>query len=488
MDINNKYHFVFSGLIVIILVAVLSGCNNYKEYNYKDMKLSEEYLLPEDVDSVDLADTLIEWKDFFNDPDLVQLIDSAFQQNFNLRIVNKDIEIKNQYYKQSKLAFLPSINLNLLNVERDWNSRNSGSGPETDYYSAKNKSIPDDWFLNSASFSTTIALDWEIDIWGKFRKQKRAAAAYYQQSFEFRKALKTEMVATVAEDYYTLLMLDEQLKVAQRNYSLRDSTLKMIQLLYNSGEITASAIYQSKLQVLEAAALIPKLKRERAIQENNLSLIIGKLPDSITRGKDLFKLITDYQMVEKLPLYLVQNRPDVKIARYELKAANENVGIAQVARYPNLSISLEGGVESMLGVNWFNIPGSLLGSVVGGLTAPIFNARQLKTNYEVAKLKRDQAEISFQHNVYAAIVDIRNTMVSIQRLKERLEIAKHQEFISQKAVNSSRRLFRSGYATYLEVITSQSKALDAELNLVNTKTRLLLQYIQLYRALGGGWK
>jgi len=199
-------------------------------------------------------------------------------------------------------------------------------------------------------------------------------------------------------------------------------------------------------------------------------------------------LDTTYKTIKKLPLYLVQNRPDVRVARYGLKSANARVGVAQKARYPSLSISLTGGVRSVLGTNWFNIPGSLLGSFIGGLTAPLFNGRQLKTQFKVAKLERDEAEINFQRTVYQAVVDIRNALISIDNLKKQLEISKEKVRVSQKGLKNSRMLFRSGYATYLEVITAQSEVLNAALNLVKAKANLLTARIQLYRALGGGWK
>lgn len=474
-------------LVALLCIFLIASCGNQKIYTIEDMDLPQDFQLPDSV-AQNMDDAIIPWNEFFKDTVLVNLIGKAFEQNFDIREANKEIAINQQYFKQSKMGFLPSFNLNLLNIEREWRSKFSDSSPETAWYDGNSKTAPENLFVSGSTFSTTAALDWEIDIWGKFRKKKKAALAYYMQSFELRKALQTEVVATVAEDYYTLLMLDEQLEVAKKNYHLRDSTLEMIQLLYTAGEVTASAVYQSKYQVLEAAQLIPELEKKREIQENKLRLLTGSLPDSIIRNATLTTLNTSYDRVKELPLYLVQNRPDVLISRYELKAANAKVGVAQVSRYPNLTISLEGGVESVLGENWFNVPGALLGGIIGGITAPIFNGRELKTAFEVAKLKRDQAEIGFQYKVYSAIVDIKNSLIAIEKLDEKLEIAKEQQVVSHKAVESSRMLFRSGYATYLEVITAQSDALETELNLVRAKTSLVVQHIQLYRALGGGWQ
>lgn len=474
-------------LIIVSCLLIWSACKITKSQKTADVDLPQEFRLPDSV-SRNLDDAIIPWKQFFQDTLLIGLIDSAFSHNFDLRTANKEIAINNQYYKQSKAAFLPSLNLHLLSIERDWSSKNSGAGNEEIWYDYKGKEPPENLYVSTSEYSNTAALNWELDIWGKLKNKKKAARALYMQSFQARKAIQTEVVATIAEDYYTLLMLDEQLEVARKNHHYRDSTLKMIQLQYESGEVTALAVQQSQSQVLEAAALIPDLEKQRAIQQNKLRLLTGALPGPVEREATFSALDTTYQGVKRLPLYLVQNRPDVVIARYELKAANASVGVTQAERYPNLTISLVGGVDAVLAKNWFNVPGSLLGGVVGGLTAPVFNGRQLKTNFEVAKLQRDEAEINFQHRVYQAIVDIKNTLISIDKLKEQLKIAEEQQKISQKAVESSRMLFRAGFATYLEVITAQGEALDSELALVKAKANLLTARIQLYRALGGGWK
>lgn len=263
----------------------------------------------------------------------------------------------------------------------------------------------------------------------------------------------------------------------------------MIKLLYNAGEVSALAVQQSETQTLEASALISELKEIREIQENNLHLLVGELPGGkVDRSAVVSLEDLPYEEVQELPLYLVQNRPDVQASRYGLTIANARVGVTQAQRLPNLTISLEGGLESLLPQNWFNIPGSLLGSVVGGITAPIFSGRKLKTEFEVAKLERDKAEINFQRTVYGAIVDVKNTLVSLKRLEDQLAIAMKKQLVAPKALQSSRMLFQSGFADYLEVITVQGEALDTALNLVTTKTNLLTARIQLYRALGGGWK
>src|SRR5699024_11040486 len=360
---------------------------------------------------------LVSVDQFFKDPVLRHLLRDGVQNTFGVRTAHPETAHNKTYYNRAKLAYLPSLNLNLLSIEKQRHSHNSSPSAEDDWYDHKGKQPPKDGYISSSKFSNSAALDWELDIWGKMRKKQREARALYRQSHVARRSIQTELVATIAEDYYSLLMLDEQLDVAQKNMQFRDSTLQMVKLLYNSGEVSALAVQQSRTQVLEAASLISELKEKRETQENNLRLLTGKLPGEINRETKLSAQDSVYEEVRELPLYLVQNRPDVLMARYDLTAANANVGVKQVQRYPSLTISVEGGMESVLPENWFNIPGSLLGNFIGGFTAPIFNGGELRAEYEVAKLERDEAEIDFQRTVYSAVVDIKNTLLSLKRLE-----------------------------------------------------------------------
>lgn len=473
--------------LVITGLLLLAGCGAQKEYTTEDMELPEIFKLPDSMEQ-NLEETLISRDQFFRDSTLTDLIEEALKNNFDIRIADKEMAINETFYKQSKAAFYPQVNLNLFSIERRWYSKNSRNSPNSNWYDHKNRTPSTNLFLERADHYSNVALDWEIDIWGKLRNQKKIASTLYQQSKVARRALQTELIATVAEDYYSLLSLDEQIEVAKENHKFRDSTLTMIKLLYDSGEVTALAVQQSQTQVLEASSLISKLSEERTILDNNLRLLIGKLPGIVDRKATLRVNDTTYERVKELPLYLVQNRPDVLISQYDLSVANNRVGVTQAQRLPNLTISADAGLESLLPQNWFNIPGSLFGQFIGGLTAPVFNGRKLKTQYEVALYERDEAEINFQRNVYEAVVDVRNTLTSLSHLEEQLEIADVQQLVAKKALANSRMLFSSGFADYLEVITAQSEALETELNLVQTKAALLSMRIQLYRALGGGWK
>ncbi|SDZ77414.1 efflux transporter, outer membrane factor (OMF) lipoprotein, NodT family [Arachidicoccus rhizosphaerae] len=464
----------------------LQACKVTEDYKRPDFNMPSAYKLPDSLVTSSM-DAIPSWKDYFKDSTLLNLLDSALTYNLDLKDAIKNIQITDQLYKQSKSLYAPDIDLNLLNVTREYRSHDYYSSPSSGWYDKRGKTAPKDLYLYQSHFANTVAVDWEIDIWGKIKREKEQAKSHYLETFEAKKAVQTALVADVADAYYNLIMLDEQLQVATRNYHLRSNTLKMVELQYQAAEVTALAVQQTKNQVLKAQALIPDLKKEIAVQENALKMLTGNISLNVGKRSALSEIPAD-SLYKEIPLYYVQNRPDVLAAEYDLMAANAAVGVAQASRLPNLSITFEGGMDAMLPKNWFNIPGSLLGDFFGGITQPVFHKRKLKTEYEVSKLERDQSEIAFQKAVYGGITEVRNALVAVRQLSEQLTIAKEQVAVSQKAVHSAALLFTAGEATYLEVITAQSNELDSELNLASLKAELMSARIQLYRALGGGWK
>ncbi|WP_091392585.1 efflux transporter outer membrane subunit [Arachidicoccus rhizosphaerae] len=486
MKINTRKNIIGTSLILMAAALFLQACKVTEDYKRPDFNMPSAYKLPDSLVTSSM-DAIPSWKDYFKDSTLLNLLDSALTYNLDLKDAIKNIQITDQLYKQSKSLYAPDIDLNLLNVTREYRSHDYYSSPSSGWYDKRGKTAPKDLYLYQSHFANTVAVDWEIDIWGKIKREKEQAKSHYLETFEAKKAVQTALVADVADAYYNLIMLDEQLQVATRNYHLRSNTLKMVELQYQAAEVTALAVQQTKNQVLKAQALIPDLKKEIAVQENALKMLTGNISLNVGKRSALSEIPAD-SLYKEIPLYYVQNRPDVLAAEYDLMAANAAVGVAQASRLPNLSITFEGGMDAMLPKNWFNIPGSLLGDFFGGITQPVFHKRKLKTEYEVSKLERDQSEIAFQKAVYGGITEVRNALVAVRQLSEQLTIAKEQVAVSQKAVHSAALLFTAGEATYLEVITAQSNELDSELNLASLKAELMSARIQLYRALGGGWK
>ncbi len=484
---NKKTASAFRlGMYSAILLFLLAGCKAGKNYTRPDLDLPQQYR-NEATDSVDSANIArINWREFFDDTVLVSLIDTALKNNLNLQQYAKDVSIATQDLKQARVNFLPEINAELGYYEREYHSRGYYSNPSSNYYG--DKEAPKTWYVTQVNHRNTLAASWELDIWGKFRREKEAALASFMQSREFLKAVQTSLVSEVASSYYNLLMLKEQLKVAQRNLDLNDSTLRIVELQYKAGQVTSLAVRQTEAQKLLAASLIPQIEGEIEVQNNNLNLLLGHYPGEIPTGKELKEVSLKTDMAAGVPLELINNRPDVAASELGLVAANARVGIAQALKYPSLTLGADIGLDAMELKNLFNPGLSLFGLFTGSLTQPIFQRRRLKTNHQIAMLQRDIAELAFRENLLNAVTEVSNELVRNQKLQEEFEIAEQRLVNAQTAVQNADLLFKSGFANYLEVITAQSNALDTELELAATRMEILVSNIELYRALGGGWE
>ena len=459
--------------LFLVLTTVLSSLAQDKKTS---QTVPDNYRNSETTDTTSIAD--IKWKDFFAEKDLVKLIDDAVAKNSDLQIADKNITIANLQYKQSKWNAVPQINA-YANASSTRLSDNSLNGLSTSQFLGQ-KHVDD--------YSAGLNLSWEADIWGKFRNQKKRNLALYLQSAEAKKTTQTAVVNNVAKGFYDLLMLDAQLDIAKKTLVLNDSIVFVVNLQYESGQVTLLAKQQTEAQRLIAAKLVPELEQNIQLQENAISVLSGSFPEAKERISNLNELVVTDKLSAGIPAQLLSRRPDVKSAELALKAANYKVGITKSYFYPTLNITAVGGVNSFESSNWFNIPASLFGNLVGGLTAPILNSKKIKTNFEIAKVEREQSVIQFRQIILVAVSEVSNALVKIEKQKEQFTIANERAETLKKAVQNATLLFKNGMATYIEVIVAQGNLLQAELELASLKKDRLLSNIELYRALGGGWE
>lgn len=461
-----------------MLLLALSACKVSKDIDTPKPELPATFRnAATTADTASIAD--IQWRNFFTEPTLQKLIDSAITNNYDMQIAVKNIEASQLLFKQVKWNYTPQVNLNVT-ASTSRPSDNSLNGLSLDQYDIKTKHVED--------YSANLALSWEADIWGKIRNQSKTALAQYLQTTEAKKAIQTNIVASVSQGYYNLLMLDEQLNIAQKNVKLNDSTLRIIRLQFDAGQVTSLAVQQAEAQRLAAVQLVPQFEQNITIQENALRILTGSLPDRIERSNTLANIPVNDNLPSGLPSAIVSRRPDVRTAELALNIANAQVGIAKASMYPSLNITAAGGVNSFKASNWFNIPASLFGTVAGGITQPLFNRKSLKTQYEVAKVDRERTVLQFRQSVLNAVGEVSDALVKIEKLKAEQSIAATRVATLQQATGNANLLFRNGMATYLEVITAQGNVLQSELELASIKRAQLSAISDLYRSLGGGWK
>lgn len=462
--------------IASLSLLFLSGCKVSKDISLPKGVVPETFRNAVAGDTTNIA--AIQWKSFFTDANLQQLIDSTIANNYDMQTAIKNIAAAQLIVQQSKLGYLPTANLQVTgSINRP--SDNSLNGLSLSQFLGK--SYVEDYTISAM-------LSWEADIWGKIKSQQSKALAVYLQTTEAKKAIQTNLVSAVAKGYYNLLMLDAQLAVAKRNLLLNDSTLAIINLQYAAGQVTALAIQQTAAQRLVAAQLVPQLEQGITIQENALSVLAAVSPAAIHRNSDIKNISFVQNISAGVPSTLISNRPDVKVSELALTVANANTTIARAALYPSLTITAAGGINAFKASNWFNIPASLFATAAGGITQPLFQRKQLKTQYELSKLEREKSVIQFRQSVLNAVGEVCDALVKVEKIKEQQLIASTRVSALQEATGNANLLFKNGLANYLEVITAQANVLQAELELAVLKKEQLNAVVELYRSLGGGWK
>ena len=462
--------------LTIIIGFALYSCKVSKDLPVPKDSVPVAYGDSASRDTSSIADQA--WKTFFADASLQKLVDSALLKNYDLQLALKNMESARQSLRQAKTGWLPQLNLN-IGASSTIPSKNSLNGSLTEQFLGTN---------HIEDFTANLGLSWEIDIWGKIRNQKKAALSAYLQTAEARKAMQTAIVSAVARGFYNLLLLDEQLGIARKNLTLNDSTLRVIRFQQAAGQVTMLAVQQAEAQQLSAAQLVSLLEQNTRLQENALSILSGRFPGRIERANGLRAIALNESLSTGVPSHLLSRRPDVKAQELALRIQNARVGIAKAGFYPTLQITASGGLNAYKATNWFSVPASLFGNLAGGLTQPLFQHRRIKTQYELAKIDREKTVIQFRQTVLTAVGEVSDALVKVEKLNEQQGIAAKRVKTLQEATTNAVLLFKSGMATYLEVITTQSSVLQSELDQAALKYGQLNAQIDLYRALGGGWK
>ena len=471
MDLNK---FLYKLTNLFVLTVALWGCSAGRHYKQPDVGIPQAYEATGSAPDSNLASK--PWREFFSDTILIKLLDQALKNNFDLQLAIKRVDIYQSFAKQARLAWLPALQLQ-ASASTVNPSQNSLNGISLSSFLGAN---------HIEDYTLGANLSWEIDVWGKIRRRKEAALADYLESYEARNAVKTGVISQVADAYYNLLMMDAQLVIAQRNVQLTDSIVRIIELEKTAGEVTSLAVEQAEAQNQTSELLVQQLEQAITLQENALQLLSGEWPGGVVRNNVLYTLVTDDSFSTGIPAALLRFRPDVRASEQSLIAANARVGVAQAELYPSLSLSASGGLNAYLSSEWFTAPASLFGIVAGNITQPLFQRRALKTRLEVAKAEREQRVIEFRRSVTVAVHDVTNALVRLNKLQAQQQIASVRVRTLEQAVNNAQLLFASGLADYLEVITAQRSALDAELEKAIITRQQLSAHVELYRSLGGG--
>lgn len=465
-----RKHIFFRIAIVPVLLVTMQSCFVARQYSRPEV-VDSEYFRTDALarDSATIAD--VSWREMFTDPILVGHIERGLERNIDIRVALQQIEIARAYFLQGKQGYLPTLNAT-GRVNYQALSRNSQFGS---------------FFSGSITqYEVTAGLSWEADIWGKIRSARRASEASYLQSVAAHQAVKTELIASIATLYYQLLMLDEQERVAEQTIATRESALETTRALKDAGTVSEVAVKQTEAQLHTARALLVELRRNINLLENTLSILLGDEPHAITRGT-LDEQAVPEELKTGFPVQLLRNRPDVVAAEYGLVNAFEMTNVARSNFYPSLTLTANGGLQSLQLDELFSV-NSLFANVIGGIAQPILNGRRIRTQYEVSLSQQEQAFLRFRQTILNASREVSDALYNFDAAEETIAIKGSEFEAYDTATQYSEELMNNGLASYLEVLTARQNALNSQLDLVSSRFNRLNAVVDLYRALGGGWR
>lgn len=463
------------GMAAIALFA--QSCFTAKEYTRPEVKAENLYREQAVAqDSASLAD--ISWDKLFTDPILQQHISTGLQKNFDIRIAMQNITIANSSLRQAKAAYFPTVN-----AGADWThqelSKNSQLGALFSSASGGGR-------VNVDQYQLTATLGWEADIWGRIRSGKRAANAAYLQSIAANQAVKTEVITNIAAAYYQLLSLDAQLKVTEATLVNRNESVDAIKALKDAGTVNEVGVKQTEAQKYATEIIIEDLKNNITLMENYISILTGESPHAIARSTFDAQVLNP-EIKTGFSASLLKNRPDVVAAEYEMINRFELKNVARAAFYPTLRLTATGGLQTIDIKEWFSV-NSIFANIVTGIAQPIFNQRQIRTRYEIAEAERMQAYIQFEQALVNAGREVSDALANYNNETKKITIRENQVDALKKAAGYSDELLTYGMVNYLEVLVAKDDALNAELSLIDNRYRQFEAIINLYKALGGGWR
>lgn len=454
------------------MALVAQSCLVAKNYERPDDELPTENLYRTDAQPEDTTSfASLSWRQVFTDTILVNLIEKGLENNLDIRIAIEQMTAAQAYLKQGKAGYFPT-----LDATAKWTHQELS--PNSQFGSFFNGSID--------QYELSAAASWELDVWGRIRSTKRAAEATYLQTLEAHKAVKTRLIATIATSYYQLLALDEQLQVTRKTVENRERGLETTRALKDAGNLTEVGVQQTAAQLYAAQALLVDIGNQIRLEENALSILLGEAPHNITRS-DLESQQIDTLFGEGVPAQLLANRPDVRAAEFGLINAFELTNVARANFFPTLQITAAGGYQSLALQTWIT-PQSIFFNVIGSLTQPIFNQRKIKTNYEVSQAAQREALLRFEQSLLTAGREVSDALSTYEATKQKVEIKTKEFEAYDLALEYSEELLNNGLANYLEVLSARENTLSSELILIDLRFNELRTRVQLYTALGGGWR
>ena len=454
-------------VMMMCATALLSSCHIYKAYDRpEDISAEGIYRDPVSVtDTLAVTDTTnigsLPWQEIFRDPKLQVLIEEGLTNNVDMQAAILRVEEAKVMLTSARLSFLPSINF----------------APQGSLTTMGDS----DW---GKAYSTPLAASWEVDLFGKLLNASRSQKTAYLQSQYSQQAVRSQIICGIANLYYTLLMLDRQVEITTETVAIYKENVRAMEAMKIAGMTTEAAVTQTRAAYHQVQASLIDLQRQVRETENSLSVLLAKAPQHIDRGT-LDEQIMPEELLTGVPLQLLENRPDVKIAEMNLASAYYTTNQARAAFYPGINITATAGWTNGSGVQISN-PGQFMFQALASLAQPIFNNGKLVANLKVSKAEEEIAKMNYQQTILEAGQEVSDALHLYDATNKKLVHDQSQVEALEKAVAYTKDLFQSGDATYLEILTSQQNLLSAQLTEVADNIQRIQAVISLYSAVGGG--
>lgn len=478
MNLNNKLTFT----ILVLFTVLVSSCGIPK-----NTFRSENKTTPKDYNRSGQKDTMsvvnINWKTYFGDNNLATLIDTALANNQELNIILQEIEIGRNEIRAKKGEYLPFVTIG-AETGFEKSSTYTRSGVLEEQLDAKPGSHFPTLVQNHAY---GVSATWEVDIWKKLRNAKKSATMRYLSSIEGKNFMQTNLVAEIATSYYELMALDNLLDIIEKNIAFQTNALKIVKLQKEAAKVTQLAVNRFDAQLLNTQNLQYEVRQRITETENHIHFLTGRFPKPIVRESNKFLLLNMDSLQAGIPSQLLTNRPDIRQAEYGLAATKLDVAVARANFYPSLSLRAGLGAQSFDPKHLLD-PKSLIFNLIGNLAAPLINKNAIKAAYNQASAKQIQAIYTYEQSILNAYLDVLNQLAKMDNFTKSYETKNHEVSILTESIGVANNLFNAARADYIEVLLTQSEALKSKIELVEIKKQQFNAKINLYRALGGGWR
>lgn len=474
-------YFTRENICLCLLILLLSGACKTLDTNLSIQKKSIPKSFNTDSDSSGIAK--INWKTYFNDPILSQLIDTALINNSDLNIALQKIELSRAAVTNAKGSLSPQLNAAINGGIRRFGRYTMDGAGNISTEMTPGNIVP----VNLPDIFLGFQSSWEIDLWGKLKSKEQSAINQLLASSEGAKAVTASLVSDIAISYYELLALDHELEIIRQTIQRQKDALEVVKLQKETGRTNELAVQQFHAQLLNTQSVEKEFLQQITEFENRINFLLGRFPQKIERNKEVLLAEIPSQIKTGLPSKLLENRPDIREAELQLIASKFDLKAAKSAFLPGLNLSSGLGFQAFDPAFLFMTPASVTYTALGGLIAPIINRNALKANFNHAKANQLSAMHNYQKTILNGYTEVINQLNAVQNLKDLHFFKKEQNMVLNNSVEMSTELFRTGRASYLEVLLAQQNSLQAKIELINANKRLHIASVHVYKALGGGW-